>query len=336
MFDVISMGEIMMRLTPPVYQKIIQTTEFSMTYGGGEANVMISLSHFRRKTGFMSVLPNNQLGDGAIKYLKGNNINTDYIVRRGNNLGIYFLETGFGGRGSQVVYNRDNSSFNSIKTTDFDLNKIFSNTKWFHISGITLALSDNVRNVSLAAVKAAKENGVTVSFDFNFRSKLWSIEESRAVFKEFLPYVDICFTSIFDATKILEIESSISEDDSNYEQSVFEQMISIYNLDVIIGTKRKVFSANNNSLKAFYYTKNEHYETEAMHFNIVDRIGGGDAFAAGVIHSFLKGDVSPINILRFGLSTSVLKHTIQGDACLLSEDEVYNFIEYSGSGEVKR
>lgn len=336
MSKVISMGEIMMRLTPPVYQKIVQTSEFSMTYGGGEANVVISLAHFGHDTVFITKLPKNQLGDGAIRYLKGNNINTKYIVRDGDNLGIYFLETGFGGRGSQVIYNRKHSAFNTVNEDDFDFDEIFDGASWFHVSGITLALSENVREAAYLAIKKAKEHGVTVSFDFNFRSKLWTIEESKDVYEKILPYVDICFASLFDATDVLQLTSELDTTDPNYERDVFIKMINKFKLVALIGTKREVYSANDNSLKAFYHTKDEYCSTEPIRFNIVDRIGGGDAFASGIIHGFLTETMKPREILEFGLGASILKHTIQGDASLLEEEDVFNFIKYNGSGKVNR
>ena len=340
---IITFGEIMMRLSTPDYATIDQSRSFIVNYGGGEANVAVALEHMGHHTYFMSKLPPNQLGDGAITHLHSHNVDTKYVVRGSTTIGIYFLETGFGGRPSKVIYNRKHSAITRIQEDEFDFEEIFSNATWFHLSGITLALGSKVRKVALRAVKEAQKYGVPVSFDFNYRTKLWTIEEARPVYKEIMKYVNIVFASFYDANTILEIPL-----DKEFEglslaekrRNVFPKMIKKYNLDYIFGTDRTVYTATDNSLAGYYYHMNDKdlvYEiTDPIRFNIFDRIGGGDAFASGVIHGLLKDYKDPAYAVRYGLSTSVLKHTIYGDAATFSCEDIENFMAANGSAEVVR
>lgn len=330
------MGEIMMRLSPPYYNTLIQSNTLSVTYGGGEANVAVSLANFGHQTKFITALPSNNLGDGACNYLRGYGVDLSAVKRSGDNLGIYFLETGFGGRASQVTYKRSHAEVTKIKPEDFDFKAIFSDADWFHISGITLALSDDACNTAIYAMKIANEMGVKVSFDFNYRSKLWSIEESRVAYVKALPYVDVCMMSVWDIETILELKPTKDYDDE-IEQHVdlYRQVNDIYNIEYIAGTKRQVFSATHNSLRAYIIGKDEIYRTDSIEFNIVDRIGGGDAFTSGVIHRLVSG--APIkDALDFGLANSILKHTILGDACILDEKTVDLFVQSKGNINVAR
>jgi len=340
---IITFGEIMLRLSTPDYATINQTHEFVVNYGGGEANVAVALAHMGHNTYFMSKLPPNQLGDGAITHLLSNNVNTKYVVRGSTTIGIYFLETGFGGRPSKVIYNRKHSAITRIQEDEFDWDEIFTDATWFHLSGITLALGERVRKVALRAVKEAKKHNVPISFDFNYRSRLWTIEEARPVYKEFMNYVDIVFASFYDANTILEI--SIDEDFTGttlYEKrrNVFPKMIRKYNLHYIFGTDRVVYTATDNSLAGYYFKlqgdKLTCELTEPIRFNIYDRIGGGDAFASGVIHGLLKNYNDPAYAVRYGLSTSVLKHTIYGDASTFSCEDIESFMAANGTAEVVR
>ncbi len=340
---IITFGEIMLRLSTPDYSTINQTQSFLVNYGGGEANVAVALSHMGHKTYFMSKLPPNQLGDGALSHLKMHGVNTDYVVRGSTTIGIYFLETGFGGRPSKVIYNRKHSAITRIQEDEFDWDEIFADATWFHISGITLALGERVRKVALRAVKEAKKHNTMVSFDFNYRSKLWTVEEARPVYKEFMNYVDVVFASFYDANTILEIPL---DDDftgttlSEKRRNVFPKMIKKYNLKYIFGTDRVVYSATENSLAGYYFRLNDNELscelTDPIRFNIYDRIGGGDAFASGVIHGLLKSFNDPAYAVRYGLNTSVLKHTIYGDASTFSCEDIESFMAANGSAEVVR
>ena len=340
---IVAFGEIMLRLSTPDYSTIDQTHSFVVNYGGGEANVAVALSHMGHKTYFMSKLPPNQLGDGAITHLKANGVDTKYVVRGSSTIGIYFLETGFGGRPSKVIYNRKHSAITRVQEDEFKWDEIFGNATWFHLSGITLALGERVRKVALRAVKEAKKHNVMVSFDFNYRSKLWTVEEARPVFKQFMNYVDVVFASFYDANTILEIPL---DDDftgttlSEKRRNVFPKMIKKYNLKYIFGTDRVVYSATENSLAGYYFKLIDNelsWElTEPIRFNIYDRIGGGDAFASGVIHGLLKNFNDPAYAVRYGLNTSVLKHTIYGDASTFSCEDIESFMAANGSAEVVR
>ena len=340
---ILTFGEIMLRLSTPDYSTINQTQSFLVNYGGGEANVAVALAHMGHNTYFMSKLPPNQLGDGAITHLKSHGVNTDYVVRGSTTIGIYFLETGFGGRPSKVIYNRKHSAITRIAEDEFNWNEIFSDATWFHLSGITLALGERVRKVALRAVKEAKKHGVPVSFDFNYRSKLWTVEEARPVYKEFMNYVNIVFASFYDANTILEIPLDKGLEDktlSEKRRNVFPKMIKKYNLQYIFGTDRVVYTATDNSLAGYYFkleNDNLTWElTEPIRFNIYDRIGGGDAFASGVIHGLLKDYKNPQYAVRYGLNTSVLKHTIYGDASTMSCEDIETFMAANGSAEVVR
>ncbi len=340
---ILTFGEIMLRLSTPDYSTINQTQSFLVNYGGGEANVAVALAHMGHKTYFMSKLPPNQLGDGAITHLHSHGVNTDYVVRGSTTIGIYFLETGFGGRPSKVIYNRKHSAITRIEEDEFDWEEIFGNATWFHLSGITLALGERVRKVALRAVKEAKKHNVPVSFDFNYRSKLWTVEEARPVYKQFMDYVNIVFASFYDANTILEIPLDEGLEDktlSEKRRNVFPKMIKKYGLHYIFGTDRVVYTATDNSLAGYYFKLSGDelsWElTEPIRFNIYDRIGGGDAFASGVIHGLLKDYNDPGYAVRYGLNTSVLKHTIYGDASTMSCEDIETFMAANGSAEVVR
>ena len=253
---IITFGEIMLRLSTPDYSTINQTQSFLVNYGGGEANVAVALSHMGHKTYFMSKLPPNQLGDGALSHLKMHGVNTDYVVRGSTTIGIYFLETGFGGRPSKVIYNRKHSAITRIQEDEFDWDEIFKDATWFHLSGITLALGERVRKVAFRAVKEAKKHNVPVSFDFNYRSKLWTVEEAKPVYKKIMEYVNIVFASFYDANTILEIPLDPEFEGktlSEKRRNVFPKMIKKYNLHYIFGTDRVVYTATDNSLAGYYF-----------------------------------------------------------------------------------
>ena len=343
MEKIVTFGEIMLRLSTPNYATINQCHDFIVNYGGGEANVAVALSHLGHKCYFMSKLPPNQLGDGAIGHLQANGVNTDYVVRGSSTLGIYFLETGFGGRPSKVIYNRKHSAITRVQINEFNWDEIFRDATWFHISGITLALGERVRNVAYKAVEEARKHKVKISFDFNYRAKLWTVDEARPVYQRFMNYVDIVFASFWDANTILEIPLDDEYKDatlSEKRRNVFPKMIKKYNLNYIFGTARVVYTANDNSLAGYYFALNGDelsWElTKPIRFNIFDRIGGGDAFASGVIHGLLENFSDPDYAVRFGLCTSVLKHTIYGDASIFSKEDVEQFMAASGSAEVER
>ncbi|WP_025724476.1 sugar kinase [Acholeplasma granularum] len=327
---IVTFGEIMLRLTPPNYGIIEDAHDFMATYGGTEANVAISLAQFGHYTSFVSKLPKNQLGEAAIKFLNANKVDTNFVQMKGDNIGIYFLETGFGIRPSKVLYNRKSSAMTTLKVEDINIDALIKDAGWFHFSGITLSLSEDVRKTVLAVIKKAKQNGVFISFDSNYRKSLWPIEIAKKAYMEVAPYIDLFFATPFDAHNLFGI-------DETYEGSyALKQLLEKTNATYVFGYERNVYQANENELKAYVVKKDLVLQTKPIRFQIYDRIGGGDAFAAGIIHSLIKTEHDNLEfVLDFGLSTSVLKHTLWGDAFKLSELDVLNFMK-NQSKEVVR
>ena len=335
---VVAFGEIMLRLTPPDYTTISQAKSFIANYGGGEANVLVSLSHLGHRCEFLTSLPDNQLGASAEQHLKSHGIITDHVVKGHANLGMYFVETGFGGRPSKVIYNRAHSSITRIDIDDIDYDDVFKDATWFHLSGISLALGEKVRKVAFKCLEYCEKYGVKVSFDFNYRSRLWTIEEARPHFKKVIPYVDVLFASYFDLNTILEIPCS-KEEESIVEKRIDTSMtlMNKTHIKYIFGTDRTVHTATDNSLSSYCVINDGKYKTNGpIRFNIYDRIGAGDAFASGVIHILLKDYENAEYALEFGLATSILKHTLYGDVSTLSCQEVEDFIKTKGNISVVR
>ncbi|MBM7621571.1 2-dehydro-3-deoxygluconokinase [Bacillus tianshenii] len=334
---VVTLGELMMRLTPPNYSRLVQATEFQAVFGGGEANVAASLALFGHKVQFVTKLPENELGTCAIRHLEQQGVQTEFIARGGERIGLYFLEQGISVRPSQVIYDRKHSSFAKACQGDFDWEEIFVGADLFHTSGITLGISDKAREIALTAIKEAKERGITTSFDINYRSKLWGLEEARPAIKSILPYVDICFGGYLDAVKILEINSPVSgKDKAGLYQDLFQQLCATYGVRKVICTFRETLSVTRHSLTGYLYSRGESIlATESQTFDILDRVGGGDAFAAGFLHAHLSGwgDEDGLN---FALGASVLKHTISGDANLATEKEIQAFVADEGVGGIVR
>ncbi len=337
--NIVAFGEIMLRLTPPDYTTIAQARNFIANYGGGEANVLVSLSHLGHNTEFITKLPDNQLGDSAIKHLKSHGVTTKNIARGGSNIGMYFVETGFGGRPSKVLYNRKYSSVTTIEPEDIDFDSVFSNASWFHLSGITLALGNHVRTLAFQCLEYCEKYNVKVSFDFNYRSKLWdSIDEARPFFKKVIPYVDVLFANHFDIEEILEVKLDSPCDDLITKKiELSKKLIAQTKIDYIFGTDRIVHTASDNSLSSYCIDKSGNYKSEGpIRFSIYDRIGGGDAFASGVLHGLIKDYKNPEYALSFGLATSILEHTLYGDVSTLSESEVEEFIKTNGDASIQR
>ncbi|MBR7172232.1 MAG: sugar kinase [Clostridia bacterium] len=335
---IVAFGEIMLRLTPPDYTTISQARNFVANYGGGEANVLVSLSHLGHQTEFLTKLPDNQLGDSAIKHLMGHGVETKHVVRGSSNIGMYFVETGFGGRPSKVLYNRKHSAITRIEEAEVDFDEIFKDATWFHLSGITLALGENVRKVAFKCLEYCEKYGVTVSFDFNYRSKLWTIDEARPHFKKVIPFVDVLFANHFDLNTILEIPLDSEDVDTKTKKiELSKKLIAGSKVKYVFGTERVVHTASENSLSSYCVCKNGEYKSEEpIRFAIYDRIGGGDAFASGVVHGLIKNFDEPEYALKFGLATSILAHTLYGDVSTLSEKEVQEFIDTSGNAAIQR
>ena len=328
---IVGFGEIMMRLTPTNHSLIKDSELYHVYYGGSETNVLIALSSLGCNSDYVSVIPENSIGEGAIRHLKKNNVNISNVVRKGDQLGIYFVEEGFGERPSNVIYDRDNSAIRDIDINDINAEKIFKDADGYFVSGISLALSTKTSDVAVDLAKKANEMGVSVIFDFNYRSKLWTIEDAKSKYEEIIPYVDVCFGNLFDIKTFFNIDGDDNE--------VIKTFLSRYNIKYLIHTKRTVFTASHNSLKAFaYYLDNgslQKVETKEYPFDILERVGGGDAFAGGTIFGLMQDWNNPKQAIDIGVACDVLKHCEYGDAFTQSLSDVKNFLS-NQSKDIKR
>jgi len=343
MAKIVTMGEIMLRLSTPNNEKFIQADEFDINYGGGEANVAVSLANYGHDAEFVSALPQNPIGDAAIATLRKYNVGTKHISRSGERVGIYFLETGSAMRASNVVYDRANSSISTAKADEFDFDEIFKDTDWFHFTGITPAVSDSAAKLTEAALKAAKKAGVTVSVDLNFRKKLWSSEKAKRIMTNLMQYVDVCIGNEEDAEKVLgfkpgNTDVTAGELELNGYVDIFNQMCDQFKFKYVISSLRESFSASNNDWSACIMdgATREFYHSKKYHITpIVDRVGGGDSFAAGLICGLCdKKDFK--SALEFAVAASALKHTIPGDFNLVTREDVEGLAGGDGSGRVQR
>ncbi len=342
MAKVVTMGEIMLRLSTPGYEKFIQADQFDVCYGGGEANVAVSLANYGHDAEFVTAVPNNPIGECAVAALRKMNVETKHIARGGERLGIYFLETGASMRASNVVYDRAHSSISTAKPEDFDFDAIFEGADWFHFTGITPAISDGAAALTEAALKAAKKKGITVSVDLNFRKKLWSSEKAQKIMTNLMQYVDVCIGNEEDAEKVLGFKPGNTDVTSGELElagykDIFEQMVAKFNFKYVISSLRESYSASDNGWSACIYDRNskEFYHSRKYNVRIVDRVGGGDSFAGGVICGLLDGKDFK-SALEFGVAASALKHTIPGDFNLVSRADVDALVGGDGSGRVQR
>src|SRR5690606_36233262 len=285
---VVTLGEIMMRLTTPGYQRFVQSESFDVTYGGGEANVATALCNYGLNGVFVSKVPDTAIGQSAINHLRRYGVNTQHVARGGEGLGMYFLEIGASMRASQVIYDRAYASIADADVSDFDFDKIFEGADWFHTTGITPALSDKAAALTEAALKAARERGITTSIDLNYRKKLWTKEKAREVMGELCKYVDVCVGNEEDAETTLGFKSEgtdITKGELNLEgyKSVFKQMKEKFGFKYIASTLRESHSASDNGWSALVYDGSEFYHTKQYEVRIVDRVGSGDSFASGFI-----------------------------------------------------
>lgn len=337
---VVTFGEIMLRLAPHNNLRFTQANDFEATYGGGEANVAVSLANYGLDASFVSKVPEHLIGQCAVNELRKYGVNTNYIARGGERLGIYYLEKGASQRASQVIYDRANSSIASATKEDFDWKEIFKDADWFHFTGITPALNDNVADICLTAVKVAKEMGVMVSCDLNYRNKLWSKEKACTVMSTLMPYVDLVVANEEDAYDTFGIQagntdvtSGVLEHDSYVD--VARQLQEKFNCKYISITLRESVSASINNWAGMLYTDGQAYFSQKYTLNIIDRVGGGDSFGGGLIYSVLTGK-DPQSAIDFAVAASALKHSVQGDFNRVSVKEVEALAAGDGSGRVQR
>ena len=313
----ITFGELLLRLAPPNYEKIRMANQFIVTYGGAEANVAVSLSNLGIDSSYFTVVPDSSIGKASIRFLRANDVHCSPCIRaKDGRMGLYYLEEGFGVRSSKVTYDRANSAFAKYDYSTIDFKEKFKGYTWLHTSGITPALSTNCRDLTLYALKAAKELGMTVSFDCNFRSALWGFQEARDCLTQYMPYIDVLIG--IEPINLIgpdgkDIKEGMSMTPTFDEQDrVFRALHEKWNFKAIGRTVCYVPSGSQNSLKAFLWYDGKTYESKTFRFTILDRVGGGDAFASGLFYAMMAG-MEPQDIVNFAVASSVMKHTMHGD-----------------------
>ncbi|NLB20719.1 MAG: sugar kinase [Clostridium sp.] len=337
---VVTLGEIMLRLTTPGHERFVQADNFDVCYGGGEANCCVSLSNYGLETRFVSKVPKNDIGQSAINSLRRFGVDTSFMARGGDRLGIYFLESGASQRASKVIYDRANSSISEAKASEFDWDAIFEGADWFHFTGITPALGDDAAELTLQALKAAKAKGITVSVDLNYREKLWSQEKAKEVMTKLMKYVDVCIGNEEDADKVFGIRAEntdISKGEINHKgyEEVAKKIMDTFDVKIVASTLRESYSASDNGWSAILNDGKKSYLSKKYDLRIVDRVGGGDSFASGLIYGLVMGN--PLDeALEFAVAASALKHTIPGDTNHVSKEEVLALVGGDGSGRVQR
>ena len=337
---VITFGEIMLRLAPDGYYRFFQDNKLEATFGGGEANVAVSLSNYGVDAAFVTKLPTHAIGQGAVNDLRALGVDTSKIVRGGDRVGIYFLEKGASQRASNVIYDRAHSAIAEAVPSDFNWKEIFDRATWFHFTGITPAISKSAADITLEACKAAKELGVTVSCDLNYRKKLWTTEEAKETMTGLAPYIDVLIANEEDAEKVYGIHSDATDVTTGHLNhdgyvDVAKQLVEKFGFKVVNITLRESLSASDNNWSALHYRDGKAYFSKNYALRIVDRVGGGDSFGGGLIYAMLN-DFEPQEAIEFAVAASALKHTIEGDFNRVTLDEVLNLANGDGSGRVQR
>lgn len=330
----------MLRLAPEGYYRFVQAETYGATYGGGEANVAVSLANFGMDAAFVTKLPSHEIGQAGVNSLRKYGVDTSLITRGGSRVGIYFLEKGASQRPSKVIYDRAGSSIAEAATADFDWDTIFEGADWFHFTGITPALNDNVAEICREACRKAKEKGITISCDLNYRNKLWSKEKAGEVMGELCRYVDVCIANEEDAGDVFGIKAAntdVTTGKVNHEgyQAVAKQLADRFGFSKVAITLRESVSANDNNWAAMLYDGTEYYFSKKYPMHIVDRVGGGDSFGGGLIYACLQ-EMEPQQVIEFAVAASCLKHSIEGDFNMASVDEVMKLAGGDASGRVQR
>ena len=330
----------MMRLNPEGYNRFVQAGKFEASYAGGEANVAVSLSNYGMDAAFVSKVPAHEIGQCAVNELRHFGVDTTMMVRGGERLGLYFVEKGASQRASKVIYDRAGSAIAKATASDFDWNKIFDGADWFHFTGITPALGGELPEICLEACKAAKERGVKISCDLNYRKKLWSNEKANEVMSKLVPYVDVCIANEEDAKDVFGIEAEDTDLNAgkvNHEGyiSVARQISERFGCEKVAITLRGSISASDNEWAAMLYSDGNAYFSPKYNVRIVDRVGGGDSFGGGLIYSLLS-DYDDQKAINFAVAASCLKHSIEHDFNLVSVAEVEALAGGNASGRVQR
>lgn len=337
---IVTLGEIMLRLSTPSNYRFVQVDNFDACYGGGEANVAVSLANYGHEAYFVSKLPQHEIGQAAVNALRRYGVDTRYIARGGDRVGIYYLESGASMRPSKVIYDRAHSSISEATADDFDFDEIMEGADWFHWSGITPALSDSAAAIVKTACEAAKRHGVTVSVDLNFRKKLWTAEKAQSVIRPLMQYVDVCIGNEEDAELCLgfkpDSDVAAGKTDAEGYKAIFQAMRETFGFRYVVSTLRESLSASHNGWKGMIYDGSEFYVSRRYDIlPIIDRVGGGDSFAGGLIHGLLTMK-SQAEALEFAVAASALKHTIPGDFNMMSASEVMSLAAGNANGRVQR
>ena len=340
MGKIVTFGEIMLRLAPNGYYRFFQNDQLQATFGGGEANVAVSLANFGLDASFVTKLPTHAIGQAAVNSLRYFGVDTNDIVRGGDRVGIYYLEKGASQRGSVCIYDRAGSAIQKAKKEDFNWDKIFEGAEWFHFTGITPALGENLVEICKDACIAAKKHGVKVSCDLNYRGKLWTREQARAAMSELCKYVDVCISNEEDAKDVFGIEAENTDiyggklNKEGYK-SVAKQLADKFGFEKVAITLRTSISASDNDWAAMLYDEKDYCFSKEYHLRIVDRVGGGDSFGAGLIYSLVSGKNTQ-EAVEFAVAASALKHSVEGDFNRVSVAEVEKLALGDGSGRVQR
>ncbi len=342
MAKIITFGELMLRLQPNNFERFVQASQVEFSFGGGEANVAVSLANYGMDVAFVSKLPAHAIGQAAVNSLRRYGVDTSMIVRGGDRVGIYFNEKGASQRGSVCIYDRANSAIAKATSEDFDWDKIFDGAEWFHFTGITPALGENVAAICLDACKAAKARGLKISCDLNYRGKLWTRAEARKTMTTLCEYVDVCISNEEDAKDVFGIEAEATDiygGSLNHEgyKSVAKQLADKFGFEMVAITLRESHSASANGWSAMLYNvaKDEYCFSKKYELTIVDRVGGGDSFGGGLIYSVLSGKDTQAAV-EFAVAASALKHSIGGDYNMVTVAEVEKLAGGDGSGRIQR
>ncbi len=338
---IVTFGELMMRLCPPAHKRLVQAGALELSFGGAEANVAVGLSQLGDDAYFVTVLPEDERGDAAENELRRYGVRTDYVFRSSHRMGVYFLEAGYSQRPSKVIYNRAGSAFSRLSSSLFEWREILNDASWFHVSGITPALGDNVTDAVMEAVHYAHHEGIAVSLDLNYRKKLWPPEKAGEVLSGVLEYTDVLVSNEEDIESVFGIKAGDTDIESgklaveDYRRVAETMMRKFPSLKLVAITLRESASASDNTWSAVAWDGQRYYCSRKYDIHVLDRVGGGDAFSAGLIHGLVREQPAE-EALEFAVAASCLKHAVRGDFPLINPREILALLATGGSGRIQR